>query len=104
MGLMGTLCGPGLKKPPTRLETTANGYREPGHTGEYCACRVFKGLCQVPDMFPRLFPEHEIKQDKDTKSNFRVQKSNIRFYPYDPCLLEGFIGVDILTVSLHGLV
>ncbi len=26
------------------------------------------------DLFPRLFPGHELKQDKDTKSNFRVQK------------------------------
>ncbi len=25
-------------------------------------------------MFQQLFPEHEIKQDKDTKSNVRVQK------------------------------
>ena len=41
------------------------------------------GLSQVPDMFQRLFPDLEIKQGKDTKSNFRVQKGMLHAKRYD---------------------
>jgi hypothetical protein len=100
LGPVGTfLCGQGLKKPPTGLETAANSYCKPGHTGEitnvhdmqdikpfsgyksHLSLQSVQGTLSGPicvnirsDRFQRLFPEHEIKQDKDTKSNFRVQK------------------------------